>query len=131
MDCQVMKEKKRKKDYIAEIIENKTLFESVFLEYQQESSENYTDSCVGAVNQNLISELNMPVDIAANTTISFDDNYSYGIVNGKTHNGVDLNEKTVGVKLGANVYSVANGKVESVEDSKCTDDSKKCGKSIK
>lgn len=42
-----------------------------------------------------------------------------------------MNEKTVGVKLGANVYSVANGKVESVEDSKCTDDSKKCGKSIK
>ena len=124
------REEKKERLY-SEIIENKTLFESVFLEYQQESSENYTDSCVGAVNQNLISELNMPVDIAANTTISFDDNYSYGIVNGKTHNGVDLNEKTVGVKLGANVYSVANGKVESVEDSKCTDDSKKCGKSIK
>ena len=124
------REEKKERLY-REIIENKTLFESVFLEYQQESSENYTDSCVGAIDQNLVSELKMPVDIADNASISFDDNYSYGIVNGKTHNGVDLNEKTAGVKLGANVYSVANGKVESVEDSKCTDDSKKCGKSIK
>jgi len=125
-------ERKEKKEYLyREINDNKKLFESVFLEYQNESTESYTDSCVGAVDQNLISELNMPVDIADNATISFDDNYSYGIVNGKTHNGVDLNEKTVGVKLGANVYSVANGKIESIEDSKCTDDSKKCGKSIK
>lgn len=125
-------ERKEKKEYLyREINDNKKLFESVFLEYQNESTESYMDSCVGAVDQNLISELNMPVDIADNATISFDDNYSYGIVNGKTHNGVDLNEKTVGVKLGANVYSVANGKIESIEDSKCTDDSKKCGKSIK
>ena len=125
-------ERKEKKEYLyREINDNKKLFESVFLEYQNESTESYTNSCVGAVDQNLISELNMPVDIADNATISFDDNYSYGIVNGKTHNGVDLNEKTVGVKLGANVYSVANGKIESIEDSKCTDDSKKCGKSIK
>lgn len=125
-------EREEKKEYLyREINDNKKLFESVFLEYQKESTENYTDSCVGAVDQNLIPELNMPVDIADSATISFDDNYSYGIVNGKTHNGVDLNEKTVGVKLGANVYSVANGKIESIDDSKCTDDSKKCGKSIK
>lgn len=124
--------REEKKEYLFnQINDNKKLFESVFLKYQQESSENYTDSCVGAVDQSLVPELNMPVDIADNATISFDDNYSYGIVDGKTHNGVDFNESTAGVKLGANVYTVANGKIESIEDSKCTDDSKKCGKSIK
>lgn len=124
-------ERENKKEYLFnQINDNKKLFESIFLEYQKGSSENYTDSCVGAVDQNLVSELNMPVDIADNATISFDDNYSYGIVNGKSHNGVDLNESTAGVKLGANVYSVANGKIESIEDSKCAD-GKKCGKSIK
>ena len=119
------------KEYLfREINDNKKLFESVFLEYQQESSEDYVESCVGAINQKLVSELNMPVDIPDNITISFDDNYSYGIVNGKSHNGVDLNETTAGVKLGSKVYAVANGKIDSIEDTKCSNE-KKCGKSIK
>lgn len=119
------------KEYLfREINDNKKLFESVFLEYQQESSEDYVESCVGAINQKLVSELNMPVDIPDNITISFDDNYSYGIVNGKSHNGVDLNETTAGVKLGSKVYAVANGKIDSIEETKCSNE-KKCGKSIK
>lgn len=119
----------RKEQLFNDIKSNKKLFESIFLKNVDSSSENYVESCLGAIDQNLVSELNKPVDIGDNTNISFSDNYSYGIVNGKNHNGVDLNETTAGVKLGSNVYAVTNGKIESLEDSKCND--KVCGKSIK
>lgn len=119
----------RKEQIFNEIKENKKLFEDIFLQYQNSSSENYVESCLGAINQTLVNNLNKPVDIAENFNVSFDENYSYGIVNGKNHNGVDLNSTTAGVNLGSNVYSVANGKIVSIEDSNCND--KVCGKSIK
>lgn len=119
----------RKEQLYNDILSNKKLFEDIFLQYQNSSSENYVESCLGAINQTLVNNLNKPVDIAENFNVSFDENYSYGIVNGKNHNGVDLNTTTVGVNLGSNVYSVANGKIVSIEDSNCND--KVCGKSIK
>lgn len=123
-------DRERKKEQLFnDIVSNKKLFEDIFLKYQNSSSENYVETCLGAINQTLVNNLNMPVDIAENFNVSFDENYSYGIVNGKNHNGVDLNSTTAGVNLGSNVYSVANGKIVSIEDSKCGD--KVCGKSIK
>lgn len=119
----------RKEQLYNDILSNKRLFEDIFLQYQNSSSENYVESCLGAINQTLVNNLNKPVDIAENFNVSFDENYSYGIVNGKNHNGVDLNTTTAGVNLGSNVYSVANGKIVSIEDSNCND--KVCGKSIK
>lgn len=119
----------RKEQLYNDILSNKKLFEDIFLQYQNSSSENYVESCLGAINQTLVNNLNKPVDIAENFNVSFDENYSYGIVNGKNHNGVDLNTTTAGVNLGSNVYSVANGKIVSIEDSNCND--KVCGKSIK
>ena len=119
----------RKEQLYNDILSNKKLFEDIFLQYQNSSSENYVESCLGAINQTLVNNLNMPVDIAENFNITFDENYSYGVVNGKNHNGVDLNSTTAGVNLGSNVYSVANGKIVSIEDSNCND--KVCGKSIK
>ena len=119
----------RKEELYNDIISNKKLFEDIFLQYRNGSSENYVESCLGAINQTLVNNLNKPVDIAENFNVSFDENYSYGIVNGKNHNGVDLNVTTAGVNLGSNVYSVANGKIVSIEDSNCND--KVCGKSIK
>ena len=120
---------RKKEQLFNDIVSNKKLFEDIFLQYQNSSSENYVESCLGAINQTLVNNLNKPVDIAENFNVSFDENYSYGIVNGKNHNGVDLNSTTAGVNLGSNVYSVANGKIVSIEDSKCGD--KGCGKSIK
>lgn len=119
----------RKEQLYNDIVSNKKLFEEIFLQYQNSSSENYVESCLGAINQTLVNNLNKPVDIAENFNVSFDENYSYGIVNGKNHNGVDLNTTTAGVNLESNVYSVANGKIVSIEDSNCND--KVCGKSIK
>ena len=123
-------DRERKKEQLYnDIVSNKKLFEDIFLKNQSTSSENYVESCIGAINQNLVNNLNKPVDIAENFNVSFSDNYSYGVVNGKNHNGVDLNTTTAGVNLGSNVYSVANGKIVSIEDSNCND--KVCGKSIK
>lgn len=119
----------RKEQLYNDILSNKKLFEDIFLQYQNSSSENYVESCLGAINQTLVNNLNKPVDIEENFNVSFDENYSYGIVNGKNHNGVDLNTTTAGVNLGSNVYSVANGKIVSIEDSNCND--KICGKTIK
>lgn len=120
----------RKNQIYSEIVDNSDLYQEIYMDKVGASSEDYVESCVGAINQKLVSELNMPVDIPDNITISFDDNYSYGIIDGKSHNGVDLNETTAGVKLGSKVYAVANGKIDSIEDTKCSND-KKCGKSIK
>ena len=123
-------DRERKKEQLYnDIVSNKKLFEDIFLKNQSTSSENYVESCIGAINQNLVNNLNKPVDIAENFNVSFSDNYSYGVVNGKNHNGVDLNTTTAGVNLGSNVYSAANGKIVSIEDSNCND--KVCGKSIK
>ena len=123
-------DRERKKEQLYnDIVSNKRLFEDIFLKNQSTSSENYVESCIGAINQNLVNNLNKPVDIAENFNVSFSDNYSYGVVNGKNHNGVDLNTTTAGVNLGSNVYSAANGKIVSIEDSNCND--KVCGKSIK
>lgn len=123
-------DRERKKEQLYnDIVSNKKLFEDIFLKNQSTSSENYVESCIGAINQNLVNNLNKPVDIAENFNVSFSDNYSYGVVNGKNHNGVDLNTTTAGVNLGSNVYSAANGKIVSIEDSNCND--KICGKSIK
>lgn len=123
-------DRERKKEQLYnDIVSNKKLFEDIFLKNQSTSSENYVESCIGAINQNLVNNLNKPVDIAENFNVSFSDNYSYGVVNGKNHNGVDLNTTTAGVNLGSNVYSAANGKIVSIEDSNCND--KFCGKSIK
>ena len=120
----------RKNQIYSEIVDNSDLYQEIYMDKVGASSEDYVESCVGAINQKLVSELNMPVDIPDNITISFDDNYSYGIIDGKSHNGVDLNETTAGVKLGSKVYAVANGKIDSIEDTKCSNE-KKCGKSIK
>ena len=96
----------------------------------ESSSESYTESCIGAIDSTLVSKLKKPVIIDDNINISFDDEYGFGTLNGKVHNGVDLNEKTANVKLEADVYSIANGKIVSISDSKCGEN-ENCGKSIK
>lgn len=121
---------KRKEQIYSEIVDNANLYEEIYMGNMNLSSESYTENCVGAIDSELVSELKMPVDIKDSSSITFDDEYAYGIVNGKDHNGVDLNEKTVGVTLGSDVFSVETGKVASISDSKCSN-GKKCGKSIK
>lgn len=112
-----------------DIVANETLFRDIFLRNTESTSEEYSETCTGAIDSALVSELGKPVNIADGVTVNFDTNYSFGIVNGKNHNGVDLNETTAGVKAGDSVYSVAKGKVESITDAKCGENT--CGKSVK
>lgn len=113
-----------------EILENEELYREIYMQNLESSSESYTESCIGAIDSTLVSKLKKPVIIDDNINISFDDEYGFGTLNGKVHNGVDLNEKTANVKLEADVYSIANGKIVSISDSKCGEN-ENCGKSIK
>ena len=124
------KRKEKKEQIYLEIRENEEFFYDVYMENVQTSSESYTENCIGAIDSTLVSKLKKPVTIDDNINISFDDEYGFGTLNGKVHNGVDLNEKTANIKLGADVYSIANGKVVSISDSKCGEN-ENCGKSIK
>lgn len=123
----------KKEELYNDIISNKDIFKDIFLQYADADSESYIDSCLGAIDVNLVSELQKPVNIPDGTTVSFSDQYAYGVVDGKYHNGVDLNETTAAVSLGSNVYSVANGTIESISNlSGCTANSENvCAKTIK
>ena len=122
----------KKKDEIFNAIkENKKLFKDIFLQYQNSNSENYVNNCVGAIDSTLVSGLSLPVDIPENTQISFGDEYAFGVVNGRNHNGVDLNRTTAGVDLGSIVYSVANGKVDSITNSNSCTNNDSCGKTVR
>lgn len=107
--------REEKKEYLyKDIISNKNLFKDIFLQYIDSDSEGYADSCLGAIDANLVSELQKPVNIPDGTTISFGENNSFGVTSAGFHGGVDLNSSTAGVSAGADVFAIANGVVDSV-----------------
>lgn len=107
--------REQKKKYIYEdIVSNKNLFKDIFLQYIDSDSEGYSDSCLGAIDANLVSELQKPVNIPEGTTVSFGENNSFGVTSAGFHGGVDLNSSTAGVSAGADVFAIANGVVDSV-----------------
>ena len=110
----------KKQSILDDIYRNKNLFKEIFLQYEEESSEEYVTACVGAIDNNLVSELSLPIDSGSN--ISFGDSESFGIVNGKKHNGVNLTSSNSGISKGDNVYSIADGKVVDVGDETDTTD---------
>lgn len=80
------------------------------------NSENYSDVCTGAIEEDLVSLLGLPVSNISGSTV-FDGKNAYGVSDGVMHNGVDLNVNTTGNKEGDNVISIAAGKVVSVTKS--------------
>lgn len=110
----------KKDEMLEDIYRNKNLFKEIFLKYEEESSEEYADACIGAIDNSLVSNLSLPID--TEQTISFSGSESFGIVNGKRHNGVSLTSSNSGIKKGDNVYSIADGVVVDIgEDSQSTD----------
>lgn len=104
-----------KKEYLyKDIVSNKNLFKDIFLQYIDSDSEGYADSCLGAIDANLVSELQKPVNIPEGTTVSFGENNSFGVTSVGFHGGVDLNSSTACVSAGADVFAIANGVVDSV-----------------
>lgn len=69
---------------------------------------------MGAIDANLVSELQKPVNIPDGTTVSFGENNSFGVTSAGFHGGVDLNSSTAGVSAGTDVFAIANGVVDSV-----------------
>lgn len=107
--------REEKKEYLyKDIVSNKNLFKDIFLQYIDSDSEGYADSCLGAIDANLVSELQKPVNIPEGTTVSFGENNSFGVTSAGFHGGVDLNSSTAGVSAGTDVFAIANGVVDSV-----------------
>lgn len=92
----------------SEIKQTKDLFDSI---YQTEESAQKFGSCIGDMDLDLLRELNTPVDLKVGQTVTFASQDNYGLIKGVIHNGVDLNEASVGVTEGANVYALYDGKV--------------------
>ncbi len=104
----------KKEQIINDIYDNKKLFEDIFLQYVDTDSEAYTNSCVGAIDNNLVSSLSKPIDVQEGFNVNFDVNSAFGIKDGKVHKGIDLNETSTGSVEGNNVYSIADGSVSEV-----------------
>lgn len=106
----------RIQDIINNIHSNEKAFRELLLNEIEAPSEVYADGCIGAIDNNIINKLKIPTDIG--NIIYFDNKSSYGIKDGLKHNGVDLNESNSGISFGNNVYAIADGKVEIVEENK-------------
>ena len=100
----------------SEIKALKDLFDSI---YQTDESAQEYGKCIGDIDLYLLKELNAPVDLSIGQTVTFSSEDNYGLYSGIMHNGVDLNQDSVGVTEGANVYSIYNGRVveSTVDDS--------------
>lgn len=100
----------REIDKIIEDIKNLSKSYEEIFGVQKVTTENYNSTCVGNIKQSLIGELRSPVEYSINP--SFVDKYSFGIHEGISHKGLDLNQTTMGVNEGDLVYSVGEkGKV--------------------
>lgn len=68
--------------------------------------------CIGTIKPNLIKQLNLPIPLEEYTEINFSTRTAFGVdYAGKQHNGLELNEESVGVTAGSPVYSVFDGTV--------------------
>ena len=103
---------------IKEIYDHRDWYVSIFGNVAG-NAENYSDVCTGAIDENLVSQLGLPVSNISGSTV-FDGKNAYGVSEGIMHNGVDLNVNTTGTKLGENVISIAAGKVISADKSTST-----------
>lgn len=99
---------KKSAQIASEIKALKDLFDSIYA--TDESAQEY-GKCIGDIDLYLLNELTPPVDLSMGQTITFSSEDNYGLYTGIMHNGVDLNQDSVGVTEGSNVYSVYNGVV--------------------
>ena len=103
----------KKNQLIAGIYRNEDTFRSIYLQNEEDSSEEYEETCLGAIDSNLVGSLKKPVNIS-NSSINFSGAEAYGLVGGQQHNGVSLTNANAGVNEGDDVYSIADGTVVEV-----------------
>lgn len=96
---------------IREIYEYSDEYKEIFGYNENALSSDYDERCVGNIDKDLVKELGLPVE---SSEFEFSGSDAYGISNGKSNNGVNLNEVSAGVKEGDKVLSIADtGKVGS------------------
>lgn len=77
-----------------------------------DDSAYFDDVCIGDINPNLLDQLGLPIALNEGDEVVFTNKTAFGVtVNGKKHNGVDLNEESVGAHVGDPVYAVYDGRV--------------------
>ena len=104
---------------ISGIHQNEKLFRDLYFNELPESTEEYVDTCVGAINSDIMSKLKLPVEMK-NSSPTFEPADMFGLYGGTIHNGVVLNNSNSGINEGDNVYAIAGGEVvESVSNVSC------------
>ena len=95
---------------VREIYETKDMYIDIFGKTYVEQTENYDDTCVGAVNRDVVALLTLPVNIDSSTCVNFTKDYGFGVTSsGEDHKGIDFNEVTTKTKVNDPVYSIADG----------------------
>lgn len=94
----------------------------------KDGSAMYNDVCIGNIHPDLINQFHLPIDLAEWSEVNFSTKTAFGVTfNGKKHNGVDLNEESVGVTAGSPVYSIYGGTVRASTASNDYNDDDKSG----
>lgn len=77
-------------------------------------TEYYTENAIGNIQKSIINELSQPVPLKDGVEANFTGKNNYGITDGYMHNGIDLNNESIGCNAGDDVLSVYSGQVEEV-----------------
>lgn len=77
-------------------------------------SEFYTENAIGNIQKSVINELSQPVPLKDGFEANFTGKNNYGIHDGYMHNGIDLNNESIGCNAGDEVFSVYSGQVDEV-----------------
>lgn len=102
---------------IKEIYDHRSWYKDIYGNIEN-SSENYENTCIGAISKELIPELTLPVKINS-SSVTFIGEYAYGITTGQIHNGIDLNSETTGTNDGDDVFAISIGEVTKVGKTTC------------
>ena len=112
---------------LSEIYTSKETFEEIFLDITEGEAEEYVDNCQGAINNNLVKELALPIKTTSGQTFNMSDNELFGIHNGIKQNGVVLTKNNSGINSGDEVYSIADGTIVEVHHSTDKEDANSIG----
>lgn len=88
----------------------------------------FSNACIGTIKPNIIKQLNLPISLSEYSEINFSTRTAFGVdYMGKKHNGLELNEESVGVTAGSSVFSIYDGTVVASTASNDYNDSDKLG----
>ena len=117
----------KKRQILTEIYETKKTFEELFMNQTEGTAEEYVDNCEGAIKNDIVKNLSLPIKATEGTTYNLGQNELFGIRDGYKQNGVILTSSNSGISEGDEVYSVYDGKVIEVHRSTDKEDGTSIG----